>query len=412
MKAPVRLKVRKWHIVLLLTIAVIIAATAYFNRRKLIEVQVTSPVFQDLETTVATGGTVVPLHDFPARANFGGMVSEINVHLGEKVHEGQLLLTMKDQYALTRLENAKAALESAQLGDETVRNNGSPEDRIGFASDLRRARQEQTAASTALSTLQELHKRGSVSDAELAAGVQRLQNANDSLQSLQQRDKQRFGPEDIATSHTKVAAARAALEAERVSYRNAYVTSPINGTVYIIPVSRFDFVPVGADLLRVADLTQIQVHADFDEPEISKLHDGQAVKIEWEGRPDRTWHGHVAHAPMAITAEPSRNIGQCTISVDDADGDLPADSHVTVTVTIQTQRHALAVPRQALHTEGTKRFVYRVVDDRLEKTPVQVGLVDLFHAQITGGLTDKDLVVVRSHQGDALQDHQRVTPVR
>ena len=90
---------------------------------------------------------------------------------------------------------------------------------------------------------------------------------------------------------------------------------------------------------------------------------------------------------MAVTAQEARNIGQCTIAVDDADGDLPADSHVTVTVTIDTHRHSLAIPRaEALHTEGTGRFVYCVVDGKLEKTAVKVGLSSLLKAEITSGL--------------------------
>jgi hypothetical protein len=57
---------------------------------------------------------------------------------------------------------------------------------------------------------------------------------------------------------------------------------------------------------------------------------------------------------VAVTAEGPQNIGQCTIAVDDADGDLPADSHVTIMVTIDTHKHALAIPREALHTEGAE----------------------------------------------------------
>ncbi len=55
----------------------------------------------------------------------------------------------------------------------------------------------------------------------------------------------------------------------------------------------------------------------------------------------------------------------------------------------------LSVPREALHTDGGNAFyVYCVAGGRLAKTPVQVGLVNLTRAEITGGLTDKDQVVL------------------
>ncbi len=407
-----RPKVRKWQLFLLLTAIVIVAAAAYSSRQKLIEVQVASPPYLDLESTIATGGTVVPLDEFPARANFAGIITRIHVHLGQKVRAGDLLLTMKDQYALARVENARAALEYAEVGQQNARDNGSPEERIAFQADRQRALQEQHAAETALATLVQLRQKGSVSDAEVAAGSQRLQTANENLQALDAKDKQRYSPKDLASTRVKVDAARAALDAERVSYNNANITSPINGTVYIIPVAQYDFVPMGADLLRVADLTKIQVHADFDEPDISKLHTGQPVKIGWEGRPNRTWHGHVVHAPMAVTAEAARNIGQCTIAVEDADGDLPADSHVTVTVTINTHKHALAIPRQALHTDGQDRFVYRVIDGKLARTPVHIGISDLFNAEVTAGLTANDVIAIKAPHGEGMTVNMRVTTTR
>ncbi len=400
-----RTRLRKWHVVLLLVALVIIAVAAYSSRGDAIAVQVESPTYQNLESTVGTGGTVVPLEEFPARANFAGIVTGIHVQLGQKVRPGQLLITMKDQYALARLENAKSAFEAAKMSEKYAEMNGSPEERIGFEADRRKAVEEEQKAAAAISTLKQLHERGSVSEAEVAAGEQRLQAAEENLHALDERDRKRFTPGDLQALRVKVAAARVSMAAEKVSYNNAYITSPIKGTVFSIPVSRYDFVPMGGDLLRVADLTKIQVHADFDEPDISKLHSGQPVKINWDGRPNRTWHGHVVHAPMAVTAENSRNIGQCTIAVDDADGDLPADSHVTVMVTIDVHPHALTIPREALHTEGSGRYVYRVVDGKLEKTAVKVGLANLSDAEITNGLTPQDVIVVRAPHGGSLENH-------
>jgi HlyD family secretion protein len=57
----------------------------------------------------------------------------------------------------------------------------------------------------------------------------------------------------------------------------------------------------------------------------------------------------------------------------------------------------LSVPREALHTEGasgTSNFVYRVVNNRLVRTPVQIGVVNLTRVEITSGLTEKDTVAL------------------
>src|ERR1700760_1876778 len=209
MNAFGRPRIRRGHIFAVLIVLVIGVAVSYSSRGKRLEVQVTSPTYEDLESTVATGGTVVPLMEFPARANFAGIVTNIHVQLGQKVRPGQLLLTMKDQYALARLETARSALAAARLSEQNAESNGSPEDRIGFASDLRKAQQEKQAAVAALDVLKELRQRGSVSEAEVAAGEQRMQAANENLQALEQRDRKRYTPEDLHALKVKLEAAKA-----------------------------------------------------------------------------------------------------------------------------------------------------------------------------------------------------------
>ena len=68
------------------------------------------------------------------------------------------------------------------------------------------------------------------------------------------------------------------------------------------------------------DLNHIQVRAYFDEPEIGELQSGQAVKIVWDAKPNRVWHGHIDRAPTTVTQYGNRNVGECVITVDDARG--------------------------------------------------------------------------------------------
>jgi HlyD family secretion protein len=190
--------------------------------------------------------------------------------------------------------------------------------------------------------------------------------------------------------------ARAAVAAAESSYAGVYIHSPLSGTVYSIPVSQYDFVPAGEDLMDVADLNRIQVRAYFDEPEIGKLAVGQAVKIVWDAKPNQAWHGHISRAPSTVITYGTRNVGECIITVDDAQGDLLPNTNVTVTVTTSQRFNVLSVPREALHTEGASDFVYRVVQGKLVRTPVQIGALNLTRVEITGGLTEKDIVALNA----------------
>jgi HlyD family secretion protein len=206
-----------------------------------------------------------------------------------------------------------------------------------------------------------------------------------------------------------VADARATVDSAKNQFNNANISSPMAGTVYSIKVVPYDFVPVGADLVRVANLNQVQVRAYFDEPEIGKLAAGQPVTITWDGRPDRTWHGHIKQAPIAAMALGPRSVGECIIAVDDAKEDLLPNTNAIVTVTIQKHLHVLTIPRVALRTEGSANYVYRVEDGRLRRTSVNVGLVNLDRAEITSGLSRGDTVVLGAALGGGeLQDGMAV----
>ncbi len=150
----------------------------------------------------------------------------------------------------------------------------------------------------------------------------------------------------------------------------------------------------GDDLLDVADLNHIQVRAYFDEPEIGKLAIGQPVKIVWDAKRDEVWHGKVALVPTTIFTYGTRNVGICIITIDDPTPDLIPNTNVTVTVTEMQKANVLSIPREALHTDGARNFVYRIVNGRLAQTAVVVGVVNLTNVEIVSGLAANDLIVL------------------
>jgi HlyD family secretion protein len=169
---------------------------------------------------------------------------------------------------------------------------------------------------------------------------------------------------------------------------------------------------MGADLLRVADLTNLEIRANFDEPDIGKLMVGEPVKIKWDGKPEQIWQGHIKHAPMAVVTSGPRSVGECTIGVDDSKGDLPANTNVDVIVTTKRSTHAMTIPREALHTEGSANYAYRVLGDRLVKTPVDVGIVNLAGVEITKGLTSNDVIALHALNNQELRDSLKIQEVR
>jgi len=363
--------------------------------RDTITVNTATVGFQDILNSVPANGIVQPIDDFQAHAPTAGTVEKLFVDPSQKVRVGQELVRMDDSEARKGVVAAQAALQSSEAALKNLQNGGTHSELQTQNADLDAAQLQERQNATSLEAIQALQVKGAASANEVAAAKQRLTEAQAHVASLQAHHTSPYGPTDLATAQAQVAQARSSLEAARSALASVDIHSPIAGTVYYIPIAQYDFVAGGDTLLDVADLSRIQIQGYFDEPEVGKLAVDQPVSIAWEAKPNHFWHGHISQTPTTIIKYGTRYVGECIITVDDANGDLLPNTNVTVKVTTQQRIHVLSVPREALHTDGPDNFVYKIVNGHLHRTPVQLGAgLNLISAEITGGLAEGDTVVL------------------
>lgn len=397
------------------TAAVVILLAIYavhsLTRQK-IEVHSAEASYQDLVKTSSTNGKVELTDDFQARAQAPGQVEQIYVDPLQKVHQGQLLLKLDDAAAQATLAHAQAALQAAEVAAANVAHGGTAEEHAAYNADLDRANLQLQQDGVALVTTQRLQAQGAASPAEVAAAQHRIQIDEANLQALHARNSQRYTPADVSSANAQVADARAAVAAAQSALANDIIKSPIAGSVYYLPVTRFDYVDTGEELIDVADLTHMRITAYFDEPDIGSLAVNQPVAITWEALPGRTWHGHVAQIPTNIITYQNRFVGECLIDVDNADGTLTPNANVSLRVTLAQHPHVLAVPRAALRFDNHGQpFVLRIRDGKLVRTNVQIGLVNLTYAEIVSGLSEGDVVATNATSNVELTDGESVSAV-
>ena len=373
----------------------VVVAVIHSSTREIVPVRVSPVTYENLVSTVSTNGKVQPIREFQAHAPTAGIVQDIYVQVGQKVKAGDLLLRMDASDAAARLAASKTALRAVESASASIEHGGTQDERILISGELTRAQQSQQQAIADVTTLKLLQAKGAASVSEVTSAQNRLDAADGALKTASLRDSpKRFDALDRSHADAQLADAQAAVMAAQGAYDKAVVRAPFAGTVYSVVVNPYDFVPGGEDMLDLADLNKIRITAYFDEPEIGKLAIGQPVKIVWEAKPERVWHGHVDVAPTTIIAYNTRNVGEAMITVDDAQGDLLPNTNVTVTVTTRQRFNVLSVPREALHTEGSTSFVYRVLNHHLRRTVVQVGTQNLTRVEITSGLSEKDIVAL------------------
>jgi HlyD family secretion protein len=388
----------------------------FFGARALLRgklpIRVASVKMGDLRTTTTTNGKVEPDQNFEAHAPFPGLVKKIYVHPGQHVKRGQLLLTMDDSQAKANLASAYAGLKGAQASYKMTVSGGPAESRIALTGQVNGAAINLKQAQSDLAALQKLEATGAASPNEVAAAQQRVAADESTLQVLKQRQQAQINPLDVAHASAALQQARQAYQAALSVIGQSNVRAPFAGTVYNIPVSTTEYVQGGSLLLELANLDNLRVRAYFDEPEIGKLAPNQPVVIHWDAKPDLSWNGHIVRMPSTIIHYGTRNVGEALISIDDNPQALIPNTNVTLTVTVANLRNVLIVPREALHAEQGKSYVYRVVHGTLRRTPVTVGALNLTDVQIVDGLKSGDVVALGATNGQPLGEGLPVRVVR
>ena len=389
-------------------LAAIALVIIFFGVRRLtrekLPVRVAESRVQDLIKNSSTNGRVEPQQIFEAHAPEATTVKKVYVHVGEKVHSGQLLVSLDDTNARARLAAATAALRSAQAAYQTVQGGGSQQEQIVLASNIAKAQIDRDQAARALDVVKNLQSKGAASPSEEAQAKTRLQIATASLLSLEEQKSKPYAATDLTRAHSAIAEAQAAYDAAAKVIAESNVRAPFAGTVYSLPVTRFGYIEPGGEILQAADLSKLQVRAYFDEPEIGDLQVNNPVTIVWDAKPDMKFHGRILRLPSTIITYGTRTVGEVLVSVDDGAGVLLPNTNVVVTVVTHEVRNALTVPREALHIEGGRDYVYVVSNGTLHRTRVEVGEINLTMVQILSGLKEHTLVALGTTNGTPISE--------
>jgi HlyD family secretion protein len=399
-----------WAGVVLLMIAVFFVVRSMTRDR--LQVRAAQVTRTPLVSTISTNGRVEPEVNYEVHSPIAATVKAVYVQSGDHVAAGQLLLTLDDVQPRAREASAESGVKTAQAALEATTHNGTQQERQLEAADQERARLERDEARRGLDALTRLNATGAASKNEVAAARQRLEVAETNLRASAWSAKNRFSPAEIERARAAVADAKANLTAARQIVAQAAMRAPVAGTVYSLDAGRTEFVEEGKLVAQLADLRHERVRAYFDEPEIGRLAVGQKIQIKWDARPGHIWNGHIERTPVTVINLGTRSVGEVLVQIDNADGELLPDTNVTVTVTISSESNALSIPREALHSENGRNYVYKIVKNELKKTYVTTGSINLTQAAILSGLEDGDTVATGTANGQPLLEGAPIKVVR
>ncbi|MGA7339389.1 MAG: efflux RND transporter periplasmic adaptor subunit [Terracidiphilus sp.] len=379
----------------------------FFTARSLLRdrlpVRVAQAEREVLLSTVGTDGKVEPEAPYQFYSPIATTVKAVYVQPGDHVRAGQLMIVLDDLDARARVAGAESAVKSAQTALNVALHNGTLQQRQAAEADIERERLDCDQAQHDLDALTGLAASGAASQGEIATARAQLQTAQATLNASEQSAHNRVSPDDVARAQAALNDAQANLAAARQVEAQTSIRAPIAGTVYSMDAAPTEYAEAGKLLLEMADLNRERLRAYFDQPDLGRLAVGQKVIIKWDAQPGEEWHGHIERLPATVVTYNTRTVGEVLVQMDDASSGLLPDTTVTVTVTVSSQPDALSVPREALHFENGKPFVYKIQGDELLRTPVTTGAFNMNRQAILSGLKEGDWVATGTTSGQPLQ---------
>ena len=347
------------------------------------KVTVATPNQRNVTLFLQATGNAAAVNSANLVARVSGFVETINYKDGDIVKKGTLLFTIEPETYKLKLEQAKAAEESAQA---TVTQTDADYERQAF-----------------------LAKTSTASKAT-------LENATAARDTAQA---------NLTQAHVNTQLAE-------MNYGYASVSAPFDGYVTARTVSVGEYVGGAGTptvLATIVQITPIYVNFNVSEDDVIRIRedmrrrnltpqDLKKIPIEVGLQTEQGY----PHKGMLDYAAPSINASTGTLAVrgilENADRALLPGNFVRVRVpTISSLENALLVPETALGTDQGGRYLLVVgKDDVAEQRKVEVGPLDGTERVIMKGLAADDRVIVegllRAIPGEKVEPHTASTAAK
>jgi HlyD family secretion protein len=262
-----------------------------------------------ISVSVGSSGIVEPLATVEVKSKASGEVLELLVATGDYVESGALMVRIDPRTVRNRLAQAEAELKAAQSRR-----------RISI-SQMKRAEQ--------------LVKNGTLTETEYEQAALELANAE-----------------------ALVVSADVAVENARIAVDDTDIRAPISGTVIEKPVEKGQVISSptqdvggGTVLMKMADLSAVQIRALIDETDIGKVREGMPAKVTVAAFPNQPFTGDVVKIEPQAVVDQNVTMFAVLISIRNPDGLLMPGMNAEVEVSIAEREDVLTVPVMALRTE-------------------------------------------------------------
>jgi len=174
--------------------------------------------------------------------------------------------------------------------------------------------------------------------------------------------------------------------------RTLHILSPVTGIIVDKPVVEGMYVRPGRNLYTIADISRVWVYADIYEYELPWIKLGQGVEMTLASYPGEVFHGKVSFVYPFV--EPKTRTIRVRIAFDNPEFKLKPDMYADVSLNSVIDKHAIAVPREAVLLSGKRSLVVLSLGNgKFMPHDVVLGAETEDYYEVRSGLKSGDVVV-------------------
>ena len=329
-------------------------------------------------------------------------VDKVLVREGDVVKLGQLLVALDDDDLRAQLQQAQAALATAQARVKSQFELSGPVAAQGMV----QSRATLDFAIAELERTRKLHAQGFLGDAKLQDAERGAASARAAFaQSSSQATANTKGGAEALTTQARLIEAQAAVQIVKTKLEQTSIRAPLDGRVIARTVEVGDVAQPGRKLLTLATTGETRLIAQIDEKNLSLLREGMRAIASADAFPDNKFEAELIY--LAPSVDVTRGTVEARLRVAKPPSILRDDMTVSVEVVTANKANVLSIPASALREAGERLFVLTVADGVAKEADVRVGVRSLQQIEIISGLNAGAQVVL----DDRIRAGQRVHAV-
>jgi multidrug resistance efflux pump len=349
-----------------------------------------------------------PKQEIVVSAKVAGRVASVQADVSQAVRRGQVLFTLEAKDSEAQSRQARAALESARANLTRTSDSSLSSQLIQAQAAVKQAQVQYDDARDFADRVQKLFDQGSASRQQRDDAKAKADGAGIALDMAQQNLsllQTKTGPQSTGFASTQVDQAQAAADLAESQLSNTTIVSPLTGVVASRAVDPGELVAAGSPAFVVIDLSSVTADASVDEGIVQKIRPGERVPVSAESAGGEPLTGVVDTVSPA--ADPRTQGYAIKIRINNPGNVLRPGMLARVSFPVESRKGVLAVPNQALVTDGGVQYLFLVEGGVVKRAAIQTGISDDTLTEVTAGISEGAFVITEGQS--FLNEGERVT---